>query len=85
MTINDFKEWILTTENRYRYQLLDRMKSDCLYFIGCGNGRSRLWGGTINEHIEYMLTVHSFLIEKPEWLTIEEIEKFKQDMIKIAE
>ena len=82
MTIHEFKKWILTTEASYRYQLLDRMKSDCLYFLGYGAGGSRLWGGTINEHIEFMQMLYGLLAEKPEWLTIEEIKQFKHDMNK---
>lgn len=82
MTIKEFKNWVLTTDISYRYQLLSRMQSDCLYFLGYGSGRSRLWGGTVDEHIEYMETLHDMLVEKPEWLTMEEINQFKQDMNK---
>ena len=80
MTINEFEKWVLSTEASYRYRLLDRMKSDCLYFLGNGSGKSKLWGGTVEEHIEYMEKLYDLIAEKPEWLTIEEIGQFKQDM-----
>ena len=83
MTLTEFKEWINHQENTYKYQLLDRMKSDCLYFLGFGNGKSELWGGTINAHIEYMQTLYSLIAEKPEWISEKEIEQFKQRMLEI--
>ena len=84
MTLDEFRKWIGSTEVEYKYQLLSRMKSDCLYFLGFGNGKSRLWGGTINEHLDFMKTLYSMIIEKPEWLTEEEMEEFKKRMIEIA-
>lgn len=30
-------DWILNREKKFRYQLLDRMRSDCDYYLG--NGR----------------------------------------------
>lgn len=81
MTLEEFIKWIATTEETYKYQLLSRMQQDCTYFLGYGNGCIKhLWGGTIDEHIEFMKTLHSIITEKPEWLTIEEIGQFKQDM-----
>ena len=84
MTLAEFKNWINRVEETYKYQLLGRMKSDCLYFLGYGNRSSQLWGGTIIEHIEYMQVLYSLIIEKPEWLTNEEIEQFKQNMLETS-
>ena len=81
MTLIEFKEWINHQEITYRYQLLGRMKSDCLYFLGFGNGRSELWGGTIINHIDFMQTLYSLIAEKPEWISEEDIEQFKQRML----
>ena len=39
----DFKE-ILKKDNRFKYQLLDRMRSDCDYFLGYGHRNElQLW------------------------------------------
>ena len=85
MTINEFKDWIKTTEQSYRYQLLSRMQSDCKYFLGNGCGGSRLWGETIDKHIEYMKELYNLIDIKPEWLTMDEINQYEHDMKNIEE
>lgn len=81
MTLTEFKEWIKHRETTYQYQLLGRMQADCLYFLGFGNGRSELWGVTIAEHIAFMQTRYSLIVEKPEWLTEDDIKQFQQRML----
>ena len=74
-------EWILEHEKEYRYQMLDRMRSDCKYYLG--NGRifgNHLWAGTVPEQIEYMKAIWNSFEEKPEWLTWEQIEAYEKKM-----
>ena len=86
MTINEFKEWISAeADPKYRYQLLSRMKADCLYFIGNGCGGSRLWGETVEKHIEYMKTLYDMIEIKPEWLTMDEINNYEKEMLEKRE
>ena len=67
-----------------RYMLLDRMRCDCLYYLGNGNRHSKhLWAvGKPKEHIQYMKWLwNSFSKDaKPEWLSFEEIEEFEKQM-----
>lgn len=63
------------------YQLLDRCKSDCEYFLGGGNRQKKhLWGGNIEDHIRKMKDLYCLLPEKPEWLTFEQIEEYERRM-----
>lgn len=77
------KKFILSSDESYPYMLLDRMRSDCEYFLGNGNRHPKhLWATEGAEaHIQYMKYIWEYLPEKPEWLTMEEIEKFAELMI----
>lgn len=69
-------EEVLRHDEKFRYMLLDRMKIDCLYFLGNGNRSSKyLWAGDEKEHISIMKSIHNSFPDdkKPEWLTIEDI------------
>ena len=79
-------EWILDHDERYRYQLLDRMRMDCNYYLG--NGRiygNHLWAGNDNEkgQIEFMKAIWNSFPEdgKPKWLTYEQILEFEEKMV----
>ena len=68
----------------YKYMLLDRMKSDCKYYLGNGHRNVKdLWAGVEKGHIENMKALwNSFPDDKkPEWLTMEEIEEFEKEMV----
>lgn len=76
----DFNE-ILKSDDRFRYQLLSRMKSDCDYYLGNGNRCAKhLWGEDEVKHIAYMKALwNSFgTNDKPEWLTFEQILEYEQ-------
>ncbi|MBO5319038.1 MAG: hypothetical protein J6B01_04420 [Ruminococcus sp.] len=79
----DFKDWIMTKELKFRYQLLDRMRQDCEYYIRndfkTGNC---LWAGDQIRQIEVMKIIWSSFPDndKPEWLTWEEILEFERKM-----
>lgn len=69
--------------NVNRYALLDRMRSDCEYWLGFGNRYNRfLWGKNPVDHIQYMKWLWESFDEdqKPEWLTMEEIETYEKRM-----
>ena len=73
------------SEESYRYMLLDRMRSDCDYFIdacNCSpNALKFLWASEGTEaHITYMKYLWESLPEKPEWLTMEQINKYEEIM-----
>lgn len=76
--------WLKESEPSFRYQLLDRMRLDCEYYLGNG-GRSKnaLWAEDEKSQIQTMKDIwNSFLDEdKPEWLTWEDILEYERKMI----
>ena len=75
-------------DEKFRYQLLSRMQSDCNYFLGHGNRcKKYLWGQDVDAHIAYMKALWlSFPAgKKPEWLSYEEIEVYAKRMSEEAE
>lgn len=80
MTISE----VLNYDEKFRYQLLDRMRCDCLYYLGNGNRQTKyLWAGNEADHIAYMKAIwNSFpAVAKPEWLMLEQIKEFEKQMI----
>lgn len=65
----------------FKYQLLDRLKSDCEYFLKAGNRNEKhLWAGNVDDQIAKMKELWNSLEEKPEWLTMEDIENYEKEM-----
>lgn len=72
-----------TNDHSYEYMLLDRLRSDCEYFLGTGETaeNNHLWAGNPEAQIEKMQELYDMLPEKPEWLTQEDINQYAQQMI----
>lgn len=71
-------------DDKYKYMLLDRMKSDCEYFLGFGNRLDKyLWSGNAKNHIEDMRALYNSFSDdkKPEWLTLDQIQEYENLMI----
>ena len=63
------------------YRLLSRLKADCDYFLGAGGrAEKHLWAGNVREQIAKMRELYDALPEKPEWLTMEDIDRYAQRM-----
>ena len=63
------------------YMLLSRLKADCDYFLGAGGrAEKHLWAGNVREQIAKMRELYDALPEKPEWLTMEDIDRYAQRM-----
>lgn len=75
-------ERILSRDDKFRYMLLDRMRQDCDYYLGNGNRNAeQLWAvGSVDRQIEYMKALWNSFTEKPEWLTMEQIEEYERLM-----
>lgn len=74
---------ILRSEPAFRYQLLDRMRTDCEYVLNSPAPSAKyLWAGTPEDQIAYMKAIwESFPKDsKPEWLSMEEIEAYEPRM-----
>src|SRR5699024_10913013 len=74
--IQEFESYTKKEENNtnleYNYMLLVRLRSDCEYFLGYGNGSERhLWAGNIDEQIAKMKELYNSFTDdqKPEWIT----------------
>lgn len=62
--------------------MLSRLESDCKYFLGNGNRHEgHLWANSVAGQIEEMKSIWNSLIEKPEWLTMEQIQEYEAQMI----
>lgn len=88
--LNDInlKESIDTSEythkdSKFKYMLLDRLKQDCEYFLGNGNGAEKhLWAGNIDDQIKLMKDLYNSFSDnqKPEWISIEDIDNYEKQM-----
>lgn len=68
------------------YRMLSRYQSDCKYFLGYGHGyEGHLYFKEVNKHCDEMKKLYdSFSDEdKPEWLTAEQIEQYRTDMLEL--
>lgn len=67
------------------YMMLDRLKADCDYFLGNGNGyEGHLYYKSVEEHCDEMEKLWNSFAEdeKPEWLTMEQIKEYREQMLK---
>ena len=70
---------------QFTYMMLDMMKSRVEYFLGWGKGHLRhLNGESIDQHIKEMTDLWNSLKEKPEWLTIDQINEYAQRMQEVT-
>ncbi len=64
-----------------KYHLLDRLRTDCEYFLGAGQrAEKHLWAGSVEAQIAKMRELYDALPEKPEWLSAEEIDEYARRM-----
>lgn len=67
---------------KFDYMLLSRLQQDCEYFLGFGNRcEKHLWADTPEEHIAKMKELYNGFKEKPEWISMEDIERYEKDML----
>ena len=74
----------LQQDVKFRYQLLDRLRSDCEYYLGAGHRQVKhLWGRDITSHINLMRRLwFSFdVTEKPEWISLAKIQEYENRML----
>ena len=68
--------------NEFGYLLLSRLKQDCEYYLGFGQrNKSRLWALDEAEQIKKMKDLFAELPDKPDWITLSDIEKYEAEMI----
>ena len=72
---------VLEKDDTFRYMMLDRLKTDCNYFLGNGNRNEKhLWAGDVDKQIKLMKDLYNSFEEKPEWISMEDIENFEKQM-----
>lgn len=79
-TDNDY----INESKTFRYQMLDRLKSDCEYFLGAGHRNLKyLHNNDIRSHIGLMRKLyHSFdVMEKPGWINLDDILEYENRML----
>lgn len=79
---------LLQDDESFRYRLLGRLQQDCKYYLGYGNRLNKyLWAGSVEEQIETMIALYDSFDEdkKPEWITMEEIERYREEMLEGVE
>ena len=72
---------MINMNSEFQYKMLDRMKSDCEYYLGYGNRSTKyLWGKSVEKHIEAMRRIWNELKEEPMWLSMEQIDEYERKM-----
>ena len=68
-------------DNTFNYMMLDRLKSDCEYYL-CYGGRNAksLWAHDEQRQIDKMREIYDSLKIKPKWLTMEQIDEYAARM-----
>ena len=76
------EDWLLRTETKYKYMLLDRLRQDCEYYLRIGGSANCLQTDTKKDQIQTMIDIWNYFPDKdkPEWLTMEQIKDFAQKM-----
>ena len=85
---NDKVTVTVSGDNKSNYMMLSRLQQDCEYFLGYGNRNDKnLWAGSAREQIDRMKEIYnSFPDEKkPEWISMEDIENYEQEMCNLDE
>ncbi len=84
-TYNPDLQTILQGGKKFCYMFLDRLRSDCNYFLGCGNANEKsLWTGDVNQQIHMMEDIYTTAFtdeEKPQWISLEQIREYRVKML----
>ncbi|WP_303977490.1 LPD11 domain-containing protein [Streptococcus danieliae] len=88
LTVGDLQAFIknyVDMQNKFHfdYMMLSRLKEDCEYFLGYGNGyEGRLWAENVEDQIAEMKKIWNKFPDnaKPQWLKWEEILDYEKRM-----
>lgn len=69
---------LLNFSLEFRYQMLDRMRQDCDFYLSVSKNKEYLWAYDEAKHIRYMKVLWNSLDEKPEWLSYEDILEYEK-------
>lgn len=71
-------------DNTFKYQMLARLQRDCEYYLGNGmRNEKHLHYLNVNNQISEMKKLYNSFAdsEKPEWLTMDQIEDYEKRMV----
>ncbi len=72
---------ISAEQNKFDYMLLSRLQQDCEYYLGNGGkSQNNLWANNELEQISKMAELYNKVSEKPEWLSIEQLEYYSMGL-----
>lgn len=73
----------LNGDDSFRYMMLSRLQSDCKYVLGAAEGNTRhLWvKDDIKTHCALMRELYNSLPEKPDWISLEDIDNYEKEML----
>lgn len=72
-----------TEAERFNYMMLDRLRTDCNYYLGNGGRHEKhLWAGNVKGQIKEMKNIYNSFTDdkKPEWLTWDQILEYEEQM-----
>ena len=65
----------------FGYRLLGRLQQDCEYYLGAGNRHKKhLWALDETLQIQKMKELYESLPDKPDWITLEAIHEYEEQM-----
>ena len=68
-------------DEEFLYRLLSRMQTDCEYYlVNGGRHDAHLWALNPDKQIKYMIAIWDYLPEKPEWLSLDQLEEYSVEM-----
>lgn len=70
-------------DEKFNYMMLDRLRQDCTYAINQSKSTRQLWGKTVDAHIAEMRRLYNLVKEKPEWLSLEDINMYEKELKKL--
>lgn len=77
------EQWnLFSTDKTFYYQMLSRLQQDCNYYLFTTKSSKVLWAHDEEEQIEIMkhLYLSFYDWEKPEWISMSDIEDFEKQM-----
>lgn len=79
-------EGLLDHDDKYKYALLDRLRSDAEYYLNAKVDKY-LWSGNPEQHIIDMRALYNSFDDnkKPEWLSEEKINEYEKEFKKIKQ
>jgi len=78
------QEIVNSKDIKFKYMMLDRLRSDCEYYLGYGNkNKEKLWTHDEQEQIDFMIALYNSFNDdiKPQYITLEQIEEYRKKMV----